>query len=346
METRRNATLDYLKFISAVLVVYLHIALKADGLQTINSIFRKAVWIVSPVEIFILITAFYFFKSTYDFKKKQFDDHAFAKGLKRYVDLYIAWTVINLPAAVLNTSNSGFLICIFRILRGVFFSGVVGPLWYMLGIIYGLLLIKTLLAKTGEKGGLCISFGLFVLSLTGGSYYHLLDGISLIQKMIDLTLKVTVNFYLLRVPVFLMIGYFLAKYKADQRLMAFAFRQKLLMICLFGAAAALLFIERDYAVSNNLGREYPAFIFGIVSASLLFSCALMIYIKGTGVSSFLGKSSAIIYFTHYETKILSTFLFGVSDSWILWLAAIIIGMVLTAVLLRYKDQYKALSYLI
>ena len=96
---RKNATIDYLKFVSAVIVVFLHTVeqkkIAVTGLMhLVTQGFHYAIWLVNPVEIFLLTSGFYFFRSSYDFENNCFNSIKYKRKLKHYIMLYLVYDIL------------------------------------------------------------------------------------------------------------------------------------------------------------------------------------------------------------------------------------------------------------
>jgi surface polysaccharide O-acyltransferase-like enzyme len=119
---KRNLSIDILKLVMAFFVVALHGRLFND-FDNVSSYFFGHIFGRIAVPIFLLISGFYF----YNVKTK----NQYKKWIKRLFYLHMIWMIIYIYFWI----RSG--------LRGVIISLVFGwgPLWYLIGTFYGIILI-------------------------------------------------------------------------------------------------------------------------------------------------------------------------------------------------------------
>ena len=338
---RKNATIDYLKFVSAVIVVFLHTVeqkkIAVTGLMhLVTQGFHYAIWLVNPVEIFLLTSGFYFFRSSYDFENNCFNSIKYKRKLKHYIMLYLGWSVLYIPnilvriISLLSDGKSAITIILY-IFKKVFVSGTTGIMWYMLGVIYALIALFILLKFFKDYCVLIFTFILYCVSLLGSSYYHLLNGYYA-QNLFDTVLKFTGSFYLLRAPIFMMIGYYLNKY-AHKRGKC-TIKPLLYLIPLYVVSVGALFFERHNCIEHSLGIEYPAFMMSILAPTLLFLICQNYHVDGNAISGFFGSCSSFIYFTHWQ--ILTIF----GQTWGGMVLCILLGMLGNGGYIAIQSQLK------
>lgn len=337
---KHNAMIDYIKFLSAVLVVFLHTIEQnpeiVEGLF-FRKIFHIGLEIINPVEIFLLSTAFFYYRSSFNYNEKCFNSKHKEK-LVHYIRLYLGWSVLYLPNMIIRARDlseagyGGLSLVLFWIKR-IFVSGTIGIMWYMLGIIYSIYLIYFLLNYFGERVSLVFSVILYLISLLGSSYYNIINDMSCLKIIIDVFLNLIGSTYLLRVPIFMMIGYYLNKY--DFRILNFRQRKFCLAIIVFGYCvfSYILSVERYLCAVYCTGNSYPTFISTPFAATLLFVLVINIFVESNMFSRFLSATSSIIYFIHWQIIVI----FG--KNWISMILSVFMSIFICIVYTKIKQNY-------
>ena len=127
--------LDVMKFICALLVVYLHTYNHDWG--------AVGEWVhanLSPIGVpfFFIVSGFLYMKKLQESGegKKEYFYHY----LKRVTYMYIFWSAVTLPIEWMNTEiahgDYSFFMKLMYIVRGFFLTGSIGIYWYVLALIY------------------------------------------------------------------------------------------------------------------------------------------------------------------------------------------------------------------
>ena len=211
---RKNyySNLDIWKFISAVLVVFLHTVnistLHGKAEFTRQWLFRLT-QSVNPVEFFLMVTAFFLFKNL-TYEKEQ-------KYIVRLLKLYAFWSVLYLSGAARDCyEKNSSLIGTIKLLRRIFITGTSGHLWYILAVIYSLLFLFPLINKKKILSAWTISIICYLYVVTANSYSWLFANESIFSKAIECINAVLGNSYILRAPLFLMIGFGLSSFDFEK----------------------------------------------------------------------------------------------------------------------------------
>lgn len=344
---QRNATLDCLKFLCAIIVVFIHANAQTDNVCTDSfyyNCFLYAVWAVCPVEIFILITGVFLFRDAFDFDKSCFIDDIYLNRIKKYISLYLFWSVLYLPNLIsrvvqlINEDNSLIVICLFLIKR-FFVTGTTGILWYMVGIIYSFILLHYLLPRYNDCIVAFLAILLYVFSAISGSYYHLLINFPYLKSVYDILLKYTGHFYVLKVPIFMLIGYYLNKYNILSIIIKNDVKAKVIVLISYLCSVYLIFLERGYCLSNSVGKAYSAYFCCLLTPTLLVILAISFYITGNRLTAYLGNSSSIIYFTHWQFIMLYDYYSVNYNIWMCILYCTAVGLLLTYIKGRIKFTF-------
>lgn len=300
----RDARIDLMKFICAFLVLFLHTANLGkpygnaieDGMARV---LYYIVWSINPVEFFFVASAYFLFKSI-----NGSSDDDYTKKIRRYIQrlivLYSFWSLFYLDSLFVpffEATNAKFLIfALARAFRRFFLIGSEGHMWYVLSLIYSLIILKPFLNVTSNnkfKVGISwgISIALYVISLLGDSYFYVLPVDCAFANVLDILRKVFGSMYLLRGPLFIMIGYELA-YAKEQKMGAFC------SLFLWLGLAVANNAELYYIKSMNLGVQYSITILKPITVYAFWKFILKLKNPSIEHSSFLAKASTITYFIH------------------------------------------------
>lgn len=201
-QTVRNADLDRLKLLAAFLVVAIHIS----PLQSINvtaDFILTRIIARTAVPFFLAVTGYFVLG------KSQNKERSMLRFLKKTGLLYGCSILLYLPINAYSGALKEW--GLFDALGEIFIEGTFYHLWYLPAVMFGILLCFCLIKVTGKKGACIISLLLYVIGLSGDSYYGmpLVQGMKSIYEIMFRISPYTRNglFY---APVFLMIGFLLA----------------------------------------------------------------------------------------------------------------------------------------
>lgn len=286
----RNKTIDILKFICALLVLFLHTVniyrtQITGGVEALDYVIYKLLWFINPVEFFFVVSSFFLFS-------KKLEIRELYKIINRLIFLYLFWSLFYISNVIniLNTDAS-LIFRIIKIFRLILLIGTGGHMWYVLSLIYSLLLLYPILLKNRVKAAWIISIFLYIINLFGDSYHNLIGTGSIVHKYYEILLAIMGgNLYLFRGAVFIMIGYTLAtrKIKLSKEIAFFLF---IVLGCLNNLELAILkTLAVGIQYSITITKPFVVFFF----CYLAFECKSKIG-KDTLV---LAKCSTCIYFSH------------------------------------------------
>ena len=165
-EEKNYACIDLVKLIMAVLVIGCHTdplygcenPFLADALHSLMQ---------TAVPFFFLCTGFFLWKKigNASFEDRQIE---LRRNLIKNIKLYVIWSVIYAPLAVLFFYSSGYSLerAIVSYLRGFFLMGQnynSWMLWYLLACIYALLFLRFLLKRNASLARISVWGGMFYL---------------------------------------------------------------------------------------------------------------------------------------------------------------------------------------
>lgn len=167
---KKYNSFDVFKLIMAIVVIAIHTRpLENCSIMIVNNIYKIITFWAVP---FFFITTGFLLANKMEYP---YSDEASLKRMKNYilrtVKLYIFWSIIYFPLAVLEYVKNDISLqrSILLYIRGLFLVGEHYNsyiLWYLLSTIYGLSIIYILLSKkVSFKKILMISTGIMVLSI-------------------------------------------------------------------------------------------------------------------------------------------------------------------------------------
>lgn len=200
-----------------------------------------------------------------------------------------------MPFFEANNAKS-LLFALAKAFRRFFLIGSEGHMWYVLSLIYSLIILKPFLNVTSNtkfkvRIAWGISVALYVISLLGDSYFYILPSECAFANLLDILRKVLGSMYLLRGPLFIMIGYELA-YSREQKMGVLS--SLLLWLGLAIANNAELY----YIKSIDLGVQYSITILKPITVYAFWKFILKLKNPLLEHSSFFAKASTIMYFSH------------------------------------------------
>lgn len=268
MENQRNLSLDILKIILAVSVVFLHGHFLKDissigYFSTVEGLFRLA------VPTFLIISGFYFYNVI--------DINKLKKWIIRLGSLYLIWMLIYSP----------FWLNIHNIPKTLFtlFNGYY-VLWYLIGALFSGIIVYYI---RNLPKNILIFLVLFLFLM--GCLIQLIGNLHVFSGIIDKAFNynpVHRNFLLFCLPFFL-IGYLINKYDIYKKI---KMTLPMLLICL-----TLVILE------SNLNRIYvsPTENLDQIFSLILAAPVLFLYFKSKvlpGKNKELSNFSTAIYLIH------------------------------------------------
>lgn len=213
-QTKSYGSIELFKYVAAILVIAIHTSPLEGVTQTGDFILTRIVARVA-VPFFIMITGYFVLPGCAREGSK------LKRTLIKLGLLYGVATVLYLPFNIYK-GYFGEKQWGITLVKDILVDGTFYHLWYLPGVMLGLLLIVWLLRRLGTRAAAAVSLGLYVIGLFGDSYYGAVEG-SMVgtwfyEPMFHL-FSYTRN-GLFFVPVFLMLGYWLQEKteKTAQRL--------------------------------------------------------------------------------------------------------------------------------
>lgn len=210
---RQYAAIDIAKYVSALLVVAIHVYPFVEISETFNTFFIAVICRLA-VPFFFACSGYFFFKGT-DSSLKGSRNKLF-HYLKRIGILYLVWTVIYLPYTLWNYASEGFSIkFLFSYIRDFFLNGSYYHLWFLPALMLGMWIVWRLMKSKGLACTLQVALGLYFIGYLINVYapvWESLPFISLVYGFFTKTI-VTARDGIFFAPIFLALGALLARTK-------------------------------------------------------------------------------------------------------------------------------------
>ena len=172
MPKKNYIQMDYAKFFAAILVVAIHIPPLQDVNETASLVLQQVICRLA-VPFFFLCSGFFLGKKL----ERKADTMRYAK---RIATMYLLWSALYLPAILERfwKQNKTLGENLGELLRRFFLIGSYIQLWYLLGTLYGVLVLYLLLQVKGmTKNRLAVlALVVYLFGVAGNSYRHLWDG--------------------------------------------------------------------------------------------------------------------------------------------------------------------------
>ena len=159
---RQYGAIDIARYVSALLVVAIHVYPFVDMSPVFNQYFIAIVCRLA-VPFFFVVSGYFFFR-----KIRRNETEENREKLKDYLwrigKIYLIWTVIYLPYTIWNYASVGFSWqSIFSWVRDFFLNGSYYHLWFLPAMMLGMAIVWFLYEKRGMMFTLKVSLGLYVV---------------------------------------------------------------------------------------------------------------------------------------------------------------------------------------
>lgn len=233
MGKHQYAAIDIARYVSALLVVAIHVYPFADLSETFNTYFIAIICRLA-VPFFFVISGYFFFR-----KLKKDDYEGNLDKLKAYLwrigKIYLIWTVIYLPYTIWNYVSAGLSWqSLLSWIRDFFLNGSYYHLWFLPAMMLGMAIVWYLYEKKGMGFTLKVSLGLYFIGYLINIYapiWESLPYVSILYGFFTKTL-VTARDGFFFAPMFLSIGLLLARTRrVKARASGTAFAISMLLLC-------------------------------------------------------------------------------------------------------------------
>lgn len=338
--------LDILKYISAILIMILHLRPFLNFSDQLDLAFNNIITRIC-VPIFFIITGYFV-------AKKEKDNQNYVKDyIKKTIPLYLMWSLLYVPIIIatiiqylptindyLISLNISFPLLLFLlillfpiiILIALVYTGTYYHLWYFPAIILSLLVLRKWKKRFGIKSLLFISFLLLLFGATE-TYYGILP--LSIKELLSYYYNIffTTRNFLFFGLFYVVIGYYMGTKENIYSKYCFS---KLIISIFFLVFEAILLHDVDRLNSNILISCVPLTYYLFVST---------IYITNNLKTNFqFGKLSKYYYLIHPMTIFIISTLFKViiNYPYLNILLVLMITHVVAILIIKLKNKYKRL----
>lgn len=345
MERKYYPTIDIVKIICAVLIVFIHTSPLETVNGTLNSLLVNYISRIA-VPFFFISSGFLLFGKT-DIKNP--DGNAVKKYLKRILFLYLIWSAIYFPFTVLQIHWSKTPPQAFEVFlnwaKNMIVSAGFGFLWYLPATIVAVAIVYFLL-KRGVSLNTVLFIGvcLYFIGLCGQSYFGLVakipfpDGFKAAVKSFHDFIVTTRNGVFEGV-IFIALGAKLSQ-KDNPGSAKKAAAEFAVSMFLFGCEFAFV-SKMDWQL------RYDMYIFLVPAAYCLLKLTLCINSEiDMKKIKFLRPYSSLIYFTHMiPTEIIHIILRGRQMNSLALFAIVFITTVALSTAIIFASRTKKLGFL-
>lgn len=345
MERKYYPTIDIVKIICAVLIVFIH----ASPLETVNGTLNSLlVNYISRIAVpfFFISSGFLLFGKT-DIKNP--DKNTVKKYLKRILFLYLIWSAVYFPFTLIQIYHSETLPQAWGVLlnwaKNMVVSAGFGFLWYLPATIVAVAIVYFLLKRgAGLNTVLFIGVILYCIGLCGQSYFGLVSQIpfsdgfkSAVKAFHDFI--VTTRNGVFEGVIFIALGAKLSQ-KKDFGSTKRAAAEFILSMFFLG-------LEFAFVSKMDWQLHYDMYIFLIPAAYCLLKLTLCINSKiDMKKIKFLRPYSSLIYFTHMiPTEIIHIVLRGRKMSSPLLFSIVFITTIAISTAIVFASRTKKLAFL-
>lgn len=332
---RQYASIDIVKYISALLVVCIHTFPFLELSETFNTY-----WIHT---ICRLAVPFFFTTSGYFFFRKQDEtnsDERLKKTLFRLFKIYLIWTIIYLPYTIYDYTHTGFHITyLATYVRDFFLNGSYYHLWFLPALMLADVIVYVLYKKKGLHFTLIVSLVLYIFGYLINVYTPVWESLPWISFFFGFFTKAfsTARNGLFFGPMFIAIGLLLAKTRRlPKKVSLIGFLISFVGLCLE------VFLYKHFGILRDLTSMYICLI---PSIYFLVNYLLKVNIPYRRMYTILRHDSLIIYTSHILfAKILLALM--PSAHLVVYFLTLACAQCFASFVTRYQEKYPILKNLL
>ena len=177
-------SLDFAKFIAAILIIVLHTGPFHSLNDAIDAGFRGIITVVA-VLFFFVTSGFLFFGKLNSLEGKAKTDY-FKQYMKRLGVMYLLWSAVYFVFVLRNWIVEGFVITDLLIyIRNFFLKGSYSTIWFLLALMVSVAIIYFLHKKLSYIKIFLLGIPFYVIACMGSSYYGLIETIPFLKSAFD-----------------------------------------------------------------------------------------------------------------------------------------------------------------
>ena len=182
---KQYRTVDLFKFVCAFLIIVLHTAPFASYSEALTFGLRNIVTVVA-VPFFFVASGFIAFSKIDSLETDKDKNKYMIKHSKRLIIMYLIWSAIYFVFVLIDWIQNGFTGWdLLEYVKDFFFEGSFLTIWFLPAVLVATLLVFFLRKKLTYKTILIIAAPIYVFTLFGSSYYGLIDNVPVIGDIYD-----------------------------------------------------------------------------------------------------------------------------------------------------------------
>ncbi|MCI9078168.1 MAG: serine racemase VanT catalytic subunit [Lachnospiraceae bacterium] len=332
MKRNKNyAGIDCARLVFAFLIIAIHTSPLSIAGGTADFVLSGVI-ARTGVPFFFMVTGF-FLISRYTCNNEKL--YAF---IKKTILIYAVAILIYIPV---NIYNGYFTMdnLLPEIIKDIVFDGTLYHLWYLPASLSGAVIAWYLVKKLDFTKALIIAAFLYIVGLSGDSYYGIIENIPVIKGFYNLVFQITdyTRNGIFFAPVFLILGGYIAENRSKFMLG--------INICGFAVSFVLMLAEALVLHNFNIQRHNSMYIFLLPVMYFLFNSIL--FYKGRRFVN-LRTLSLLIYIIHPMVivvirmcaKLLHIQEILTRNSLVYYLATCIVSLISSAAVLYIWNRYK------
>lgn len=326
----RFSSLDFLKFLMAIVVVAIHThPFEKILVGKFLDYYESLVIVAVP---FFFICSGFFLQLKLNYCKEPEKIVFFRNYIYNLIKVYILWTIIYLPLTIYGaySSGMGLKIGFFSFLRGVFLRGenyYSWPLWYLLSMVLSMIL---LLFFYKRRLSYIIVFGIsivfYFISICFSPSY--IDSLGFNTSFVNIVKNSVGSGRLFSGFVFVFLGTCVASRKLNKNVFTLL----------------ILFLVSCYLVDLRVPFLSEFSLITLVYAFFKLAIAFPLITKRE-LAYGMRKSSTVFFFLHMYVVFIARELLVIKDNLIVFVMTVFICLFSSFYVVKYSERYKLIRWL-
>lgn len=333
---KQFAAIDIARYVSALLVVCIHVYPFAGISETFNTYFIQTVCRLA-VPFYFVVSGYFFFRK---WGSEEENEEHFRHYEWRITKLYLIWSVIYVPYVIWNYASQGFsFLNIIAYVRDFFMAGSYYHLWFLPALIFGMLIVYTAYTKKGLGFTLKLSLVLYLMGYLINVYAPLwekLPYVSVLYGFFTKTMVTARNGFFFG-PMYLSLGLLLARTRRLRPQVSFS---------LFGVSFVLLALEVTLYIRLGIMYDLSCMFLMLVPATyFLVNGLLAVKMPYRQQYKIMRYDSLLIYTSHILFVRILFILFPDANL-VVYFVTLALSQLFASLVVRGKERFPILNNLI
>ena len=289
----RLGIFDITKYVLALMIIAIHSELFPLALYP---------WLRVAVPLFFVISSYFFFSKISNTASEQEKNKKWLGYVKRNAVLYLFWFIVLIPItlSLRQYFNDGALKGIHNFTKSLLFSSTFPASWYIQASIVAVSIIFLASKKLNNTTLLCIAVPIYAFATLRSSYVNVIEANAFLSKFYEIYEMIfgAPMFNACSALVWIVVGKCFAEGKIKIKAIFAAIG--------LAVSCALLYAEWLFVRSLNGTFNNDCYLLLIPTTIFAFQLLLLVKIPANKLTSFMGKSSTIIYTTHMPLILIAT----------------------------------------